>query len=160
VDDLSSVLLRVHTCRKKNMTTIQFLRGKIAVIKSLARHWDDTYHGNQIGLFLDDVQDHVLTKTSKLLHFEDILSRSHSGYLARLSVDNVGNRTRTLKVVIRITVIAAIGIPLTVTCGLFGMNVTVPGKHVEGLGWWFGILSGLILFVMVSLGVARRMELI
>jgi magnesium transporter len=105
------------------MTTIQFLRGKIAVIKSLARHWDNTYHGNQIGLFLDDVQDHVLTKTSKLLHFEDILSRSHSGYLARLSVDNVGNRTRTLKVVIRITVIAAIGIPLTVTCGLFGMNV-------------------------------------
>jgi magnesium transporter len=163
VDELSSVLLRVHDCRKKNMYTIHFLRGKAVVVKSLARHWDEAYletPRNRIGLFLSDVQDHIETKMSKLEHFEDILSRSHSDYLTRLSVDTIGNRTRTLKVIVRITVIAAIVIPLNVICGLFGMNVWVPGRGSNGLGWWFGILGGIILFVLASLTVARRMKVI
>jgi magnesium transporter len=163
VDELSSVLLRVHDCRKKNMNTIHFLRDKAVVIKSLARHWDEGYletPRNKIGLFLGDVQDHVVTKMSKLEHFEDILSRSHSDYITRLSVDNIGNRTRTLKVIIRLTVVAGIVIPLNVICGLFGMNVQVPGQHVEGLGWWFGILGGIVLFVVVSLATARIKKVI
>ncbi|PVH92986.1 Mg2+ transporter protein [Periconia macrospinosa] len=154
VHELSSVLLQVHVCRKKTMSTIHLLRSKGFVIKSLARHCDG------ISLFLGDVQDHLVTMKSKLDHYEGILSRSHSDYLTRLSVDRTRTGNQTVKFIVKITVIAAILVLLNVVCGLFGMNVRVPGGDSDGLKWWFGILGAIILIISASLAIARRMKLI
>lgn len=127
VHELGSVLLQVHLCRKKTMSTIYLLRGKRLVIKSLARHCDE------ISLFLGDVQDHLVTMKSKLDHYEGILCRSHSDYLTRLSVDRTRIGNQMVKFIVKITVIAAILVLLNVACGLFGMNVRVPGGDSDGL---------------------------
>lgn len=162
VHELGSVLLQVHVCRKKTMSAIHLLRGKGAVIKSLARHCDEAHSATpriKISLF-GDIQDHLMTMKSKLDHYEEILSRSHSDYLTRLSVDRIRTSNQTMKFIIRITVIAAILVPLNVICGLFGMNVSVPGGGSNGLSWWFGVLGAIILIILASLTVARRMKLI
>ncbi len=39
------------------------------------------------GLYLSDIQDHLITMTQNLNHYEKILSRSHSNYLAQISIE-------------------------------------------------------------------------
>lgn len=64
------------------------------------------------------------------------------------------------KVLSKITFLATILVPLNLICGLFGMNVPVPGQSAEGLGWFFGILGVIGMIVMVSLVIARRYKLL
>lgn len=101
-----------------------------------------------------------MTMMSNLAHFDKMLSRSHANYLAQLSVDNIAQGNRANEVLSKITFLATILVPLNLICGLFGMNVRVPGKDAEGLGWFFGIIGGIALFVLASLATARRMKFI
>lgn len=43
--------------------------------------------GVQQGLYLSDIQDHITTSIQNLTHYEKILSRSHSNYLAQISIE-------------------------------------------------------------------------
>merc|ERR1712098_24054 len=105
-----------------------------------------------IGLYLGDIQDHVVTMMTNLAHFEKMLSRSHSNYLAQLSIENIEQGKNSM--------LASILVPLNLVCGLFGMNVAVPWKDSNSLGPFFGILGFLVLFTVMSLGVARRLRYI
>ncbi len=93
---------------------------------------------------------------SNLGHFEKMLSRSHSNYLAQLSVDNIAQGNRTNEALSKITLLASILVPLNLICGLFGMNVEVPGKETAGLGWFFGIIGVICAIVVFCLSLARR----
>lgn len=42
-----------------------------------------------IALYLGDLQDHVVTMMNNLIHFEKMLSHSHSNHLAQLSIDYI-----------------------------------------------------------------------
>ena len=97
---------------------------------------------------------------SNLGHFEKMLSRSHSNYLAQLSVDNIRQGNRANEVLSKITLLATILVPLNLICGLFGMNVNVPGKNSDGLGWFFGIIGVIAALVVTCLAVARKYRFI
>jgi magnesium transporter len=97
---------------------------------------------------------------TSLAHFEKMLSRSHSNYLAQLSIDNITQGNNHNKVLSKITLLASILVPLNLVCGMFGMNVDVPFKNVDNLGPFFGILGVLILFVVFALLLAKRMRYI
>lgn len=75
-----------------------------------------------------DIHDHVLTMMQNLNHYEKSLARSHSNYLAQISIDITQASNRTSDTVMRMTLLASILVPLNVITGLFGMNVRVPGK--------------------------------
>ncbi|KAK6541756.1 Mg(2+) transporter, variant 2 [Orbilia ellipsospora] len=161
--DFSVMLRRIGDCRKKVMTLMRLLGGKADVIKGFAKRCNEQYSvtpRSDIGLYLGDIQDHVITMMSNLSHFEKMLSRSHSNYLAQLSVDHMESNNRTNEVLGKITVIATVLVPLNLICGLFGMNVPVPGRNTDNLGWFFGIVGVIVLFVLVSLIAARRMKYI
>ena len=100
-----------------------------------------------------------MTMSSNLAHFETMLSRSHSNYLAQLSVDQIRTGNRANDVLAKITLLASILVPLNLICGLFGMNVNVPGKNADGLGWFFGLLGLILAIVVLCLIVARKMRL-
>ena len=93
---------------------------------------------------------------SNLGHFEKMLSRSHSNYLAQLSVDNIAQGNRANEVLSKITLIATVLVPLNLICGLFGMNVPVPGRESHGLSWFFGIVGVLVAIIVCSFVVAKR----
>lgn len=92
---------------------------------------------------------------SNLAHFEKMLSRSHTNYLAQLNVTNLVLGNHVNKVLSKVTLIATMLVPMNLICGLFGMNVRVPGEGQEGLGWFFGIV-GVIAAVIVLSGIAAR----
>lgn len=157
-EDFTTFLPRIGELRKKVMTLMRLLGGKADVIKGFAKRCNEQYSvtpRGDIGLYLGDIQDHVVTMVSNLSHFEKMLSRSHGNYLAQLNVSNiiVGNSVnRTLS---KVTLIGSLLLPLNLVCGLFGMNVHVPGQEEESLAWFFGIL-GFILFMVVAATIIAR----
>lgn len=164
-EDFGTLLRQIGMERKRVLNMMRLLGGKADVIKGFAKRcneqFDITPRGD-IGLYLGDIQDHVVTMMSALGHVEKMLSRSHANYLAQLSVDHLLKGNSTNKNLAKITVIATILVPLNLVTGAMGMNVPVPGGNSqEGSYWWFGGILGLITcFVIVAVITARRLKLI
>ncbi|MCJ1337052.1 Mg(2+) transporter [Bachmanniomyces sp. S44760] len=162
-DDFSILLKQIGGARKKVNSLMRLLGGKADVIKGFAKRCNEQYSvtpRGEIGLYLGDIQDHVVTMMSNLGHFEKMLSRSHSNYLAQLSVDNIAQGNHANKVLSKITLIATVLVPLNLITGLFGMNVDVPGRSSAGLHWFFGIIGVILAIVVGSLVAARRYRFI
>ena len=139
------------------------LGGKADVLRGFTKRCNANYRVTprmDIGLYLGDIQDHVVTMMTSLAHFEKMLSLSHSNYLAQLSIDNITQGNQANKVLSKITLLASILVPLNLVCGMFGMNVHVPWEDVPHLGPFFGILGVLVTFVILSLVTARRLRYI
>lgn len=116
VTDLRFSLIFVHrigTCRKKVMGLLRLIGQKADVVKGLAKRCNENWSvapKSDIGLYLSDIQvcartfffnplslalmrqpqDHLVTMTQNLNHYEKILSRSHSNYLAQISIEMTG----------------------------------------------------------------------
>lgn len=162
IEDSREILRAIGECRKKVMQLLRLLGGKADVIKGFAKRCNENYSiapRGDVGLYLSDIQDHVVTMMSNLGHFEKMLSRSHSNYLAQISVDQVIQGNQSNITLGKVTVIATILVPLNLICGLFGMNVKVPGQD-GSLAWFFGILGTICLFVLTCLGVAKKLRYI
>lgn len=162
-EDSRMLLRSIGDCRKKVMSLLRLLGGKADVIKGFAKRCNEQYSvapRGDVGLYLSDIQDHVVTMMSNLAHFEKMLSRSHSNYLAQISVEHIATGNEFNSVLGKITLIATILVPLNLVTGLFGMNVPVPGKDSGGLGWFFGILGTIAGFVVCCLAVAKRFKYI
>lgn len=162
-DDSRAMLQRLGECRKKVMSLLRLLGGKADVIRGFAKKCNEAHAvapRADVGLYLSDVQDHVVTMMSNLAHFEKMLSRSHSNHLSQISLNHIEQGSQANALLGKITVVATILVPLNLVAGLFGMNVNVPGKDASGLGWWFGIVGVILAFTCICVGVAKRMRFI
>ncbi|KAL1875916.1 hypothetical protein VTK73DRAFT_9771 [Phialemonium thermophilum] len=162
-DDMHQFLRKIGTIRKNVMGLMRLLGGKADVLRGFTKRCNENYKVTprmDIGLYLGDIQDHVVTMMTNLGHFEKMLSRSHSNYLAQISIDGITQGTNTNRVLSKITLLASIIVPLNVVTGLFGMNVHVPWQGQENLYAFFGILGSLLLFCLVTLLIARRYRFI
>ncbi|KAH8879404.1 cora-domain-containing protein [Thozetella sp. PMI_491] len=150
-DDMAHFLRKIGNARKNVMGLMRLLGGKADVLKGFTKRCNENYKVTprmDIGLYLGDIQDHVVTMMTNLGHFEKMLSRAHSNYLAQISIDGIIQGTSTNRVLSKITLLASIIVPLNVVTGLFGMNVRVPWQsdHEESLYAFWGILGSLFLF--------------
>ncbi|PVH85501.1 putative metal ion transporter C27B12.12c, partial [Cadophora sp. DSE1049] len=162
-DDMQTFLRKIGMARKNVMGLMKLLGGKADVLRGFTKRCNANYRVTprmDIGLYLGDIQDHVVTMMTNLAHFEKMLSRSHSNYLAQLSIENIEQGNNSNRVLSKITMLASILVPLNLVCGLFGMNVAVPWKDSNSLGPFFGILGFLVLFTVLALGIARRLRYI
>ncbi|KAK3375018.1 hypothetical protein B0H63DRAFT_264109 [Podospora didyma] len=158
-DDMAEFLRKIGIARKNVMGLMRLLGGKADVLKGFTKRCNENYKVTprmDIGLYLGDIQDHVVTMMTNLGHFEKMLSRAHSNYLAQISIDGIAQGTSTNRVLGKITLLASIIVPLNVVTGLFGMNVPVPWMDAGQLGPFFGILGCLIGFCIIALIVARK----
>lgn len=162
-EDSRAILRQIGECRKKVMSLLRLLGGKADVIKGFAKKCNEAYAvapRGDVGLYLSDVQDHVVTMMSNLSHFEKMLSRSHSNHLSQVQLSHIEQGGRANALLGKITVFATILVPLNLIAGLFGMNVPVPGRDSEGLGWWFGIVGVILGFTLSCIAIAKKMRYI
>ena len=68
--------------------------------------------------------------TQSLNHYEKILSRSHSNYLAQISIEMTDANNQINDVLSKLTALGTILIPMNLVTGLWGMNVHVPGQDI------------------------------
>lgn len=142
------MLRRIGDCRKRVMSIVRLLGAKADVIKGFAKRYNgqwDSISQNEISMYLDDIQDHIITMVSSLNHFEKLLSRSHSNYLAQINIDMTKVNNDMNDVLGKITILGTIVLPMNVITGLWGMNVVVPGQFQESLIWFFSILISMML---------------
>lgn len=157
-DDSSSFLRSIGQVRKNCMALLRLLGGKADVLRGFTKRCNENYQVTphmDIGMYLGDIQDHVVTMVTSLGHFEKMLSRAHSNYLATLSINNIAQGTDTNRVLSKITFLASVLVPLNLVSGVFGMNVTVPFAHASTLGPFFGIIGFMALLCSLILGWAR-----
>ncbi|KAI1421432.1 hypothetical protein F5Y12DRAFT_708273 [Xylaria sp. FL1777] len=162
-DDMHMFLRKLGGVRKNTLGLMRVLGGKADVLKGFTKRCNENYKVTprmDIGMYLGDIQDHVVTMMTNLTHFEKILSRAHSNYLAQLTIDSISQGTQTNAGLSKITFIATVIVPLNIVTGLFGMNVRVPFMDGPDLHAFFGILGGLAGFVVLALLLARRLRLI
>ncbi|KAK9448258.1 uncharacterized protein V1518DRAFT_438330 [Limtongia smithiae] len=157
--DFGYMLKRIGEARKTIMTLMRLLSGKADVIKMFAKRcneqWDVAPKG-EIGLYLGDIQDHIVTMYQNLSAYEKILSRSHANYLAQLQVESFHANNRVTSMLSKVTLLGTVLVPLNLITGLFGMNVKVPGEGTESLQWFFGIVGVIAFIVIVSLFFGSR----
>ncbi|KLU85027.1 manganese resistance protein MNR2 [Magnaporthiopsis poae ATCC 64411] len=144
----SATLRRIGDCRKKVMGLYRLLGNKADVIKGFAKrcneHWEVAPRSD-IGLYLGDIQDHIITMTGNLSHYEKILARSHGNYLAQINLRMNERQEETADILGKLTILGTIVLPMNLVTGLWGMNVWVPGQEKEGdLRWFFWITTSLI----------------
>ena len=88
------MLRRVGECRKKVMGLYRLLGNKADVIKGFAKRCNEQWEiapRSEIGLYLGDIQDHILTMTSNLSHYETyifILARILELHILIISTDS------------------------------------------------------------------------
>ncbi|WEW56494.1 hypothetical protein PRK78_001939 [Emydomyces testavorans] len=163
VEDFNVFLPQIGGLRKKVMSLMRLLGGKADVIRGFSKRCNEQYSvtpRGDIGLYLGDIQDHVVTMMSNLGHFEKMLSRSHSNYLAQLNVTNIMLGNDVNRILSKITFLGSVLVPLNLICGLFGMNVPVPGRESGNLTWFFGILGFIGAIMAISVILARRYKLL
>ncbi|KAL7627106.1 hypothetical protein AAE478_003882 [Parahypoxylon ruwenzoriense] len=162
-DDLNLFLRKLGGVRKNTLGLMRVLGGKADILRGFTKRCNENYKVTprmDIGMYLGDIQDHVVTMMTNLTHFEKILSRAHSNYLAQLTIDGISQGTKTNKGLSKITFLASFIVPLNVITGLFGMNVMVPWRDVLNLNAFFIILGFMFAFCILCLVVARRTRFI
>lgn len=135
------MLRRIGDSRKKVMSLYRLLGNKADVIKGFAKRCNEQWEvapRSEIGLYLGDIQDHILTMTSNLSHYETLLSRAHSNYLAQINIRMNERAEQTADVLGKLTVVGTIVLPMNIICGMWGMNVKVPGQEIDSLFWFWG----------------------
>lgn len=149
----SDMLRRIGTCRKKVMGLLRLMGNKADVVKGLAKRCNEHWRvapTSDIGLYLSDIQDHLITMTQNLNHYEKILSRSHSNYLAQISIEMTDANNQINDVLSKLTALGTVLIPMNLVTGLWGMNVHVPGQDVPGYAWFVSIIAGLVAFALIG----------
>lgn len=72
-----------------------------------------------------------------------LLSRAHSNYLAQINILMNERQEQTADVLGKLTVLGTIVLPMNIICGMWGMNVKVPGQDVDNLVWFWSSMQPL-----------------
>lgn len=153
------MLRRIGECRKKVMSLLRLLGNKADVIKGFAKKCKESFEAaptSEIGMYLGDIQDHIITMVQTLNHCEKLLARSHLNYLAQINIDMTKVNNDTNDALGKITILGTIVLPMNVVTGLWGMNVIVPGQEVPGLLWFFSITGGMFFSAFVLFIIAKK----
>ncbi|ORX99463.1 cora-domain-containing protein [Basidiobolus meristosporus CBS 931.73] len=165
----SDMLRRIGQARKNVMGLLRLLGPKADVVGRLIKRYSDkpSSHatGDDIPLYLGDIQDHILTMLQSVNHHEKILSRAHANYLAQISIEITQTQNATNDVIAKMTFVASFLVPMNIVTGLFGMNVKVPHQtDPEAIGepvWpFYSIVAFLAAMGMMFYFVARWFKLI
>lgn len=155
------MLKRIGECRKRVMSLLRLLGSKADVIKGFAKRCNEQWEvapRSEIGMYLGDIQDHIVTMVQSLNHYEKLLARSHSNYLAQINIDMTRVNNDMNDVLGKISILGTVVLPMNIVTGLWGMNVLVPGQDYEGLAWFWSIAAGMFTFAFCCYIYAKKIS--
>lgn len=89
---------------------------------------DPNHRSKEIGLYLGDLQDHILSLTQALSFYDTLLSNAHSTYLGILRVGLNRTKHEQDEMIIRLYLITLIVLPMNTLIGLHSMNIHIPAN--------------------------------
>ena len=80
---------------------------------------------------MNGIQDHLITMTQSLNHYEKILSRSHSNYLAQISIEMTDANNQINDVLSKLTALGTVLIPMNLITGTTYNCLMCCDKHQQ-----------------------------
>lgn len=157
--DQSDMLRRIGRARKRVTHLLRLLKPKTEILKVLTKRCPDRLQQHTL-IYLRDVSDHVLTNLQNLDQYGETLNRSHSNYLAQISIELNEQSNRMNVVMKKLTAAAALVLPLSLISGIWGMNVPVPGQpDIKSYSQYIPfmlIVSGMIAMMLIMYMIGHR----
>jgi magnesium transporter len=136
-----SLVRDLHTLKRSLLEIRRVIWPMRGLVGRLLHQGPGALFGEGMGVYFNDLQDHVLQIMDTAEVYRDMLSGILDIYLS-----SVSNRMNEIMKVL--TVIATIFIPLTFLAGLYGMNF----RHMPELEWVWGYPLVLLIMLSTALG--------
>jgi magnesium transporter len=112
----TDMLKRITVSRKRVVLISRLMNTKPELIKLVVNRMKTD--SKDILIFLEDIYDHAVTMKQDLIQYEKALARSYSNYLAQISIEITQASNRGNELAAKMTILAAIMLPMTVITGL------------------------------------------
>ncbi|KAI9138501.1 cora-like Mg2+ transporter protein-domain-containing protein [Paraphysoderma sedebokerense] len=159
VRESEDMLRRIRSVGRKVNEVLRWLSLKLEMVKTVGSRCRERLRGEMV-LYLRDIEDQAYMYVQTLDHHSEILNRSHSNYLAMISIELTKESFKLNNIMKKLTAVSCIVLPMNVLTGLFGMNVPIPGQlqdtNVHDLSWFAVITAIMVLFGAVAWILGRR----
>eukprot|EP01118_Nematostelium_gracile_P016156 TRINITY_DN662_c0_g1_i1.p1 TRINITY_DN662_c0_g1~~TRINITY_DN662_c0_g1_i1.p1 ORF type:complete len:412 (-),score=104.80 TRINITY_DN662_c0_g1_i1:227-1462(-) len=142
------LLRRIGNARRMMTTIRSQLWMKREILQGFTSK-PDKFISEEIKIYFRDVLDLLLSMEQKVEVSKEMLINLHQTYLARVSLEMAEASNAVNAIMKKFAAITTLFMPLTLTTGMWGMNVRVPGGDIDNYGWFIGIL---IFMIIVGLG--------
>lgn len=142
----SGMLMEIGDARRRTMDLSRLLCGKLLVVQMFCKRCEQL-DLREIALFLSDITDHIGSMTRNLAAFDRAFSKAHGNFLAQLQVESFNANLRVTEILSNVTILGLLFLPMNCVTTAFSMNVKVPGQDGPHLGWFFGIIGSVGLFI-------------
>ncbi|KAJ2502730.1 CorA metal ion transporter [Coemansia sp. RSA 1972] len=163
-----SVLQQMGEQRRQILHTWQLTQPKPDVLATLARALSGNISSGisstsltratlaaEVVQYLGDVQEHVLSAIDACVRAEAVLSRSHSNYLAKISLELSRATFDSNSTTERWTMLGTIVVPINIVTSFLGVNLKVPGQDRDDTLNFFVVLACMLIYTAVTLAFWR-----
>ncbi|KAJ2816719.1 CorA metal ion transporter, partial [Coemansia erecta] len=110
---------------------------------------------SEVVQYLGDVQEHLLAIIDACTRAEAVLSRSHSNYLAKISLELSRATFDSNATTERWTMLGTIVVPINILSSLLGVNLKIPGQDRDDTLNFFVVLACMLIYACVTLAFWR-----
>ena len=142
--------LRRMTATRRLVTTLgRLLSSKYEVVAQVRKR----LAGQEVSIYMGDVQDHIITLLQSLTHHEHLLSHSHPAYLSHLRMSLSEAKGGLDEALMLLGLVSLLVLCSQSIATLGGINVRVPRSEDYSA---FGVFVAVaVMLSMISLGLAR-----
>ncbi|KAJ1747842.1 CorA metal ion transporter [Coemansia sp. RSA 1821] len=105
--------------------------------------------------YLGDVQEHLLAAIDACSRAETVLARSHSNYLAKISLELSRAQVDSNATTERWTMLGTIVVPINIVTSFLGVNLKVPGQDRDDTLNFFVVLACMLIYTAITLAFWR-----
>ncbi len=177
--DMQKFVYKITLARKAISWLQKLLQGKPMMLSNFENHRckhddddDDDGDGDSdseddqtqdpshdLRLYINDVQDHVISMKSSLQQFESLLARSEANYLAGAEIDYLAGRKKTNQFLGFITIFTTIVTLVNVVTQMFSMNTSASiALFVKPSHAWYFIVGGQAFLTIVLMLMGKKLK--
>ncbi|KAJ1947646.1 CorA metal ion transporter [Kickxella alabastrina] len=161
-----NMLRQMGEQRRRILATWQCTQPKLSIIERLAQLLPlhaGIAHGHladEVAQYLSDVHGHLLAAVSSCTRAEAVLSRSHSNYLAKISLELARATFDSNSTTERWTMLGTIVVPINIVSSFLGVNLKVPGQDRDDTLNFFLVMGCMIIYACATLAFWRWRQII
>ncbi|KAJ2370893.1 CorA metal ion transporter [Coemansia sp. RSA 2607] len=161
-----NMLRRMGEQRRRILTTWQSTQPKIEVVETLAHMLSSRMWAMQSGLaeevsqYLGDIHGHLAAAIGSCSRAEAVLSRSHSNYLAKISLELSRATFDSNSTTERWTMLGTIVVPINIVTSFLGVNLKVPGQDRDDTLNFFIVMACMVIYASATLAFWRWRQII
>ncbi|KAJ1725512.1 CorA metal ion transporter [Coemansia erecta] len=161
-----NMLRQMGEQRRRILTTWQSTHPKIEVVETLVHMLSSRVWAMQSGLaeevsqYLGDVHGHLTAAVGSCSRAEAVLSRSHSNYLAKISLELSRATFDSNSTTERWTMLGTIVVPINIVTSFLGVNLKVPGQDRDDTLNFFIVMACMVIYASATLAFWRWRQII